>query len=219
MDSESFFLPEVVPDSQNPFQCKIFKILFFIPGIIFNVERNDPTFPDNVTAKYRTEIFSDTTAGLIVCLTDATKTLEIKFVIHNKNKSCWRIETKNKIIGKTSRLFFPHHINKVDASYIDGHALFPYHDRYMYETIIPDDNIMSENIYTIAEYFLGPNSRKVIDSRIHTIQKHLFIKKFLNTYLLIGAIECFFIVKYLLIHFLLIDEDDEDNSHIIDLID
>jgi len=81
-----------------------------------------------------------------------------------------------------------------------------------YQASVFDNDLTIENIYIIADFFLGLNSRTKIDAHIYKIQKYLFIQKFLNTFLLTSEIECYWTIKYVIIHYLI--ENEEDISHI-----
>jgi len=200
MDSESFFLPQITIDHRSPFNSKLFKILFFIPEILFYTSMCFFSFPIDIPEIYLSKLdlkcanpFNK--RGIVCSIKKQNKILILNLVGSTIGWN-WMIKTYDMTMRESDYLYFSHNTYENTAS------------------IVSDDDFLTENIYTIAEYFIGPDCRRTMDTSIYKIQKHIFIKKFCDTYLLINTIECFSTVRYLIIHFLILKEETENNSHI-----
>jgi len=204
---ETDFLPDIATLSA-PFNTKLFKSLFYVPDIVFFTGGNE-SFP-KIPEKY---VYTKNTAftyvplpktNEIVCYTNPNNVVILKYY-DAPLIGYWHAIIETYAWGGTWRKNILFYFSDASNPHLSTKLAF-------------DKNILAENIYIIAESLSSKMDRKTLDDSIYTIQKNRIIKKYSIKYLLIDSIDCFSIVKHVLIQTLINLEHDDENSHVQTII-
>jgi hypothetical protein len=181
MNDDTYFLPDPTITTGDVFARKLFKELFYVPGIKFNLMGSHYSFP-NIPEKY-IDRSDETQKNIITCYTKSTNKLRLRashiMMRNNKTRFCWYVLP---VIHQ--------------AKYID------------------DGDLSSEQMRPIMEHLLGLSWKTILDDSTFTIQKNRFINKYVLKKIIVEQMECFSVVKYVLISKLIELELPDETTHI-----